>query len=66
MNSNQVFARKACTAEGCGIDATIIHAGEPLCGRHALERLEQEKSCRNAIPLKQSSMMSPEGDRRVG
>jgi hypothetical protein len=29
-----------CVATNCLEDATIIHGDQPLCGKHALERLE--------------------------
>lgn len=34
------FRPVQCAASNCPEDSTIIHGDEPLCGKHALERLD--------------------------
>jgi len=41
-----------CTILGCQVAATIIHDGKQLCGKHALERLEQDIAASKAWPFK--------------
>jgi hypothetical protein len=38
----QSTAQQFCEAEGCSNKATIIHGDTPLCGKHAVQRLEEE------------------------
>jgi len=40
-----------CDENGCKSEAAIVHRGKPLCGKHALERLEQELAAGNRLPL---------------
>lgn len=42
-----------CAAKDCRLAATIIHRGKPLCGKHALERLEQEEAAGQRLLLKE-------------
>jgi hypothetical protein len=46
-------AQDICAVEGCEAKAAIIHGGKPLCGKHALERLEQEMAAGRSSPLKE-------------
>src|SRR5947209_20335507 len=41
-----------CSAHACRQRATIYHRNKPLCGKHALERLEQDMADGKALPLK--------------
>jgi len=46
-------SHELCAANGCQLPASIIHGGKPLCGRHALERLEWEMAAGKRLPLKE-------------
>jgi len=46
------MVQEVCSADGCQNKPAIYHRDKPLCGKHALERLEQETADGKAFPLK--------------
>jgi len=42
----------ACSSDGCSRQATIVHHGQPYCGKHALAKLDAGESAdhRNDAP----------------
>jgi len=45
-------SQERCTIVGCQLAAAIIHDGKQLCGKHALEHLEQDIAAGKAWPFK--------------